>query len=371
MSAIQWETDQDWRFFVANLTYGMGSIIGIIISIIHSKNAYKDLSSSKTETKAKTSYKLILSTTLASIYCYTWGMIIGCPGFIQFLNSFNASYCKWMVINVTWAYALSKMFMYLSWIIRLYAVYNNPIFKYNITALKITGIITVLCAFVFAISSSFTSDPYPYISDKHDYIRFCHPNTDAIVTALTGVYDIALSIGAMIAFIKPLRNIIECLLSSNTEIESQTVNEARKLMQIGIKCAILTTTASFTTILFLITLAILGSGPILPIDFVTNMVCMILMTKYYEDKHYKRICCGVVKCGDFCMRCCCGYSEETMEFGNILTLKISRSRINSGVEPNENANPPTENISTPVAGDDKTSPTVEILLIYYFRSIYI
>ena len=221
--------------------------------------------------------------------------------------------------------------MYLSFIIRLYAVYNNPIFRYNSKILKFICIIIVVWGLFIAIATAITIEPYPYYSDNHSYIKFCKPDIPALSAYAFTLYDIIFSIGSMIAFINPLRNIIKSLISAANSIDGKlndTKHEINKLMHIGIKYAILTFVASFTTILMMINLA-LGINPHIAIDWVTNMVCMVLMTKYYDDKvFYERLCCGAIGSSYCCMKCCCGYNKETMELGGFVNRK-GRNRVNT------------------------------------------
>ena len=38
------------------------------------------------------------------------------------------------------------------------------------------------------------------------------------------------------------------------------------------------------------------------------------MTKYYtKQRYYERLCCGTIKCSEWCLGHCCGYQEGVEE----------------------------------------------------------
>ena len=298
----------DWRWWVSNTVTITALLMAIPIAFIHSKNVYIDLHN-KTPTNTITiTYKLLQYTMLCSLYCYIWTILC----YILSVRPQLMNHCQSIILNMTWSYLLSKMFMYLTFIIRLYAVYNNPIFHYNHKTLKIICLIILTCTFSIAILVTLTSKPYPYFG-TNDYIAYCHGDIQPIAAALTGLYDICLSIGSMIAFINPLRKVIKSLTQSTNGTDGVSMkSDVNKLMRAGMKYAILTSIATMSSLLLMVKIA-LGDGSGAPLDFVVNMVCMVLMTKYYNDKRvYERLCCGAIKCSYCCLGCCCGYHEDAV-----------------------------------------------------------
>merc|ERR1712110_1255860 len=78
-----------------------------------------------------------------------------------------------------------------------------------------------------------------------------------------------------------------------------------KLLKVGRKNAILTTTAMNSTISLFILFAASNTTAILPFDFIMNMTCLILMTPYYGHKYYTTLCCPMISCTKHCCPCCC------------------------------------------------------------------
>ena len=257
------------------------------------------------------------------------------------------------------------MFMYLAFIIRLRMVYNNPFYSYNYTLLKIACIIIIAFALGIGIITSVDTHTYPYYSQRHKFITFCRSDIKPYIALMTGLYDIVFSIGSMIAFINPLRKIVSCILNETetereTELETENGvhqagskedrNQKRDLkrarpkelygiMNTGMEYAILTSIASFSTLLFMVAVAI-GLLPVAPFDFVTNMACLLMMTPYYDErKYFQRICCGAILCSNGCLKCCYGYHKESTELGIQIVMhkqkSATKSNNGSGTASNE------------------------------------
>ena len=308
-------------YWFGNISFGICSIIGAIVCIIHSTKIYKDLrcTDKNGEESNDRFYKFLLFSILSSLYFYEIAMIVSC---ILLLPGIVHNYCHITVRIATLSYILSKMFMYLSFIIRLFMVYNNPIYTHfcNLNILKIISLLMIIWGLIIIILALITSKPYTEHGNHHDYIAYCNPNFNQIAVFLVGLYDFVFSIGTMIAFINPLTKVVRSMLNQDITIEQR--DKLDQLIDIGKRYVILTCIASLSTIILLIVLS-QGLAPLAPWDYITNMICMILMTKYYNDRtFYQRLCCLAIKCTDWCVWHCCGYTNDTMKLTE--TVSISK-----------------------------------------------
>ena len=200
------------------------------------------------------------------------------------------------------------MFMYLAFIIRLCTVYNNPLYQYNLSTLKIICLLTIIYAFtVCCLTIWFTK--------SKSYYGICEGDIAPFIAGLMAIYDMVLSIGTTIAFIRPIRILIKSIFQNTANSTGQNTKSDEQLIpliNISVKYSVLTSIASISTFLLMITIA-LGYTFAGPIDFFVNMVCMVLMTRYYNDgKYYERFCCGAIKCSNLCLGYCCGYYGENV-----------------------------------------------------------
>lgn len=234
-------------------------------------------------------------------------------------TSNHGQFCYMVAINSSYSYQLSKMFMYLVFIIRLHAVYNDTAYKYNPKLLIIICIFIIIFSLVIMIlvTVDVRALYYTHESSSTKYIVSCGAELDLYILGMIALFDFGLSLFSMFAFIHPLRKVMRSLNSS--DITPQIKYKLNNLMVIGQKNAILTSTAAITTLLLMGMVAI-GYLFMAPLDLITNMICMILTTPYYNDyTYYHRICWIPIKCSNHCCNCCCGLhvSEDQLE-----TLKL-------------------------------------------------
>ena len=311
-------SDQEWRWWLLIIFYSCGSIIGLIIATIHTRNVYIDLSK---KIKTTLTSRVFSITLTMSLYFYVLGMII----MFTFLMEQLTKYCKYSIIITSWTYFMSKMFMYLSFIARLCSVYNNPIYHYNLNILKIFGAFAIIFAVVLCILITIDTEPWTYYGEKK-YVSFCQVGIPTYMTIINGLYEISFSMGSMIAFLNPLRQLIKSILKSN--ITKKEIDELTPLIKISVKYSILTSIASLSTFLFMISIA-LGFSFTAPIDFITNMSCMVLMTPYYTNKKiYEKLCCLTIRFSHNCLKCCCGYNQGAFR----LNININIKPVNSTSE---------------------------------------
>eukprot|EP00483_Globobulimina_turgida_P007340 UN07354 len=117
--------------------------------------------------------------------------------------------------------------------------------------------------------------------------------------------DLILMIASIIAFILPINKCIKLLKliqAVGTEDAEQNRKKFEKMLYAGFKCKVCVICASVTSLIWVISLlfgvfsvSCITTG----IDFIINMICLMLMTPYYDDNiWYKRLCCLCIVCCD-------------------------------------------------------------------------
>ena len=319
-----------WQWWTDIILFSLGLIIALIITIMHSKNVYSELKSRKKDLPK--THKLLSFTIISSLISFFVAVL---SPLLNFTVPFNS--CQFYVIILAWPYPFAKMFMYLAFIIRLYAVYNNPLYHYNLLTLKTISIIIIIWAISLYIYMIPTSKAHT-ISGP-DSINICILEPNLIAGAMALLYDIVFNIGLMIAFINPLRKLIKFILNSKSEENSKVTEkqkqELKPLITTSIKYVVLTTVAFLTTLLSIIVWSA-GYTFAAPFDYIVNMICIILMTSYYEKQRYfQRLCCGGIRCIYCCMGCCCGYNENVeimMEVNAVTVSEASNGQTATGQE---------------------------------------
>ena len=296
-------------FWLGNAILAGAFIVSIILVSVHSRNTCKEywLLDSKRENNNRI-YRVLAYLILMSLWCYVFSLLNAIIFWIPQLQT----YCAISIIIRTWTYLLAKMFMYLVFIVRLHIAYrySNSIYQFELSSLKITSALVILSGISLGMFASVTIKPDEY-HESAQVLAYCRFSSPPITAALFGLYDIIFSIGTLIAFVNPLRKLIKGILS-NPNMTKQARNdfEVEELIYVGVRCVILTSVATFSTLLMMV-LVVLGFPFFAPIDFIVNMVCMMWMTKYYDDKkYYERVCIITIKCSNWCLGCCCGYTEE-------------------------------------------------------------
>ena len=207
-------------------------------------------------------------------------------------------------------------------------VYDNPIYRYNFTILKLMCLFIIFCGLLLCLGFALTITPYaPYQHPTKKYISFCESGLSLWLGALIGLYDVICCIGSMIAFINPLRKLIKSILMTETTEEQR--NDLRPLIKTGVKYAILTSATAISTFIMLL-VSSLGCVWFGALDFVINMICMVLMTSYYnEARYYERLCFPVIKCSKCCAWFCCGYNEDLVALEDAVNKSTqSESNVN-------------------------------------------
>ena len=312
-----------WLELIIN---SIATIICLILLIIHAR---KILSESKSQNSEKTANSFTLSllsiTNTCSIICYFLGLFLLIPSYFARLLTISA-YCSPIWFIGCSVYFLARTCNNLAFIIRLYVVYKGSIYQYNAKILVSIGIITILYPFAFLIVTYNVVIPHMAIfGDSNDYLIRCAPDVEATPKypfAIGALYDIGFSISFMIAFINPLRKMIKDTKDGSSN----------KLIESGMKCAILVSVASFTSIINAFAVAS-GHNVFLAVDHITNIICLMLMTKYYrKNNYYSKLCCGAIKFSKWCMACCCCYKndENVIKLANMVSVARKKTETPTG-----------------------------------------
>ena len=303
----------EFNWWIHLILFTMGMVIAWIILLIHIKNVYIDFTLTSTERKTKSiTYRLLSLSIVASILFYIMSLLEAILTFI--INPIN---CRTLILALNWCLPAAKMFMYLALVIRLYSVYNNPLYNYNLYLIKVTCIAliiygVILCIlFVYNMPIATESNIIENGEPLPDYVSFCTPVAPYYAGGLLVLYDFVFNIGLMIAFINPIRKLIKSLFESyesSNEMNKEEKDELTPLINTGVKFAVLVSVSSLTTFVMLMSFVLFGNAALVPFDYNTNIICMILMTPYYNEKrYYERLCCGMIKCSECCLGKCCGY----------------------------------------------------------------
>ena len=322
-----------WTWFTEITLLSFGVVIGLIIVIIHTRYLLLDLiktGSSKPNQKINSKALNLLSLTIyASIICYLLGMIQILENYLSELLSIS-QYCAYSWFVGGCIYFSARMFTYLAFLLRLHIVYEGSAYQYNRKLLILLGIIVIIYA--SGVSISVFIDTYPYTNAVYNpdwnYVMSCVPDPNMIPkrTMITVcLYDLGFSIGFIIAFINPLRKMVK---------HATDQKQSQNLIQSGLKCFILVSISVMTTFIMLMVTSA-GFTLFHAIDHVTNIICVILMTKYYRKQRiYSKLCCGPIIFTKWCMACCCKYRYHD-DIPNLVEI-VNKKEMNT----------PTQSVNT-------------------------
>ena len=162
-------------------------------------------------------YKILLFTVLTALYGYTLWMVIN---FIFLLPPLPlAKYCNIRAKAAAITYFIAKMFMYLSFITRLYTVYNNPIYQYNVNIIKISFILAIISTIIICMLVPFGMNHKYHIVTTTFGQNFiiCEWITSSFLIISFGLYDIIFSIGSL----NPLRKLIKSMVKDSDKDNSE------------------------------------------------------------------------------------------------------------------------------------------------------
>ena len=256
-----------------------GESVSILLLLTHLFQfiKYEILTQSKSNQNSKpTVYKAISILTIMSVIFFTFCM-----------TTLIAKYtCNQLLDkSVSGSYQLAKCCMYLVFILRLYYVFKDSNYAYNIKFLYIWSlsiIVVYLLLTIYGISST-------TLYKSH---TFCYKEWQPLYLLGSLLVDVINSIATCLAFVIPLiKTLIR--LKKDYNYDTQNTNDDFKysVTKIVILEGVIVSTSFTAHIIGMIT----GTDIIFLIDTPFNCLCIMLMTSYY-DKLYKKLCCGLIKC---------------------------------------------------------------------------
>ena len=208
--------------------------------------------------------------------------------------------------------------MYMAFILRLFNVYKNSIYKLpNITLIFVLSYIIISC--VVIVYFDWTA------IDVFESYGSCHGIIPIWILFMWWTNDIITASILLYLFLKRIYKITRITIK-NTHINSQVVINDYK--NIAIKLSVLTSIALFTEILYIVIILwiIPNFQIVIPIDMIVNIISMSLMTPFYNDKiFFQRLCCLCVGCCKFI--CYIGVDRKTIQLADITSK--SQMKLNT------------------------------------------
>eukprot|EP01084_Bolivina_argentea_P262023 442998_1 len=312
--------------FIDACSWFICSFMLLLTIIFHSLKMYQDLftkdrlSLSHRVQKPPINNVYIMTTISAfvSILMYFLSLTIGNIGHFSFLSES----CRFVGITSSISWQIAKCGLYLVFLLRLHTVYRKSQYKYNPKTLLCIGIVTILTnVLVMIFLGLFVySDGY-YVYSFSSTITICKIIIPEWLLYLSATYDIIMNCFCLFAFIYPLKKLLEQIPTSRERSTSVHIQpRVARLVTVGLKFVIVTTTAVLSTLLMIIIIAMTDALVVGSYDMVINSVCILLMVPYYNDKlYYNRLCYG-------CIYCCtnCKYNGIHSKF-KIVTQDLSVS----------------------------------------------
>eukprot|EP01084_Bolivina_argentea_P146950 257184_1 len=291
-----WSETDSWLYF---LFYAIATVLSLIILIFHTIHFCSDLYSkdrkalSHRRQKPSLTFKYKTINYLSNICIFLiFFFLLVCT--IQMTDS-NYKQCVITTYFWTYPWVISRAILYCIFFLRLDMVYAQSAYGYNKYFLY--GLMISVCIISFTLGTIliFHMDESLFLTDHDSLPNPCfvyYPNWGY---ASFLVYDFTTNILSLILFIIPLRKAIKAMANSDS---FNAKRPSYKMIYIGIKLTIISTTCVSTTI-FALSLASSGYlGYMLCVDHVVNCTCVALMTPYYPDHlYYQRLCC-------LCLLCC-------------------------------------------------------------------
>lgn len=178
---------------------------------------------------------------------------------------------------------------------RLSAIYEGTIFAFSKTCLYILTISTITSSIVLSVLLSLYIVSTQYSYPDIEIARECLTELPVFIMGFMSIYELSLAIGTLIAFLRPLSKLAH---------QSERNEETQSIMAIARKYTILTSVAAISTLGMMMLIGASSMSALMSIDFIMNITCLMLMTPYYKDQVYEKICCGIIKMTENCK--CCG-----------------------------------------------------------------
>ena len=280
---------QSWFWILFTVILLIAILIGMPLWIIHSINVCQDLFTSERQSIDWRKKKPIINKsyrimTLLSYLSITMYLCIGIP---QSLSSYKyfKDYCLELIEISTYLYFIAKQCMYFLFLCRLYVIYNGSSFEYKPRFLFMIGAISMLlCISNFIIVKFYTEIDLIFYADI-PIAMHCNPYYPLMIYFIFGINDIFMTLFFLYSFVKPIRLLVK---------KSESSENDQYLIKLVSKSVIVTLVAVLSTLAF--TVVLLQTTTLLfgIFDIFINFFCMMLMTPYYNEKYYERLCCVLV-----------------------------------------------------------------------------
>eukprot|EP01084_Bolivina_argentea_P223801 378592_1 len=292
---------QEWFCWFELILTHCGSIILILLCIVHGINVISDLCTKQRKAvqfrqeMPSLSHSYIATASFAVLIITLFAFCV----IIQSILIWNPFlfHCQYPAIILGELWLSAKQFMYLLFLLRLYKIYGDSQYSYNVNHLIIIAVLSVVWNAINCVNGSIFVDIEVTRYDNVSFAIHCQIHWPLWHLLSCGILDVTMSIIFLFAFIQPLISVIKLQISSDQMVEIQS----NGLMNIGRKAFILTSITSLTTLFMLITVLFTASVSLSSIDCVVNCICIMLMSPYYSDKkYYQSLCCLPIKCINKC-----------------------------------------------------------------------
>ena len=290
-----------WLLLLTILPVGILAVP--IIAILYTINLHHNKARLKTST-----YKWSAICIIGILWCAVLELLTILLNFIEPLME----YCHHLAFSSPFIYLLSKTLISLISLIRLYYLCNNAITHYNRTIFNGTRLIMVIYGISIWILTLYFVDELRY-NHGNNYVvcqSVMEQVPESLIAVLFRLFGLIFSFGFVFIFIGPVRKLIKSVIVSG--ISWQNKDGLTPEVKAGVKHSILTTIAALSTLMMLMIFAT-GYTIFQPIDFIINMIVILLVTPYYLEQSYSDgLCCGAMSyIRD--SRCCDGYQENGLE----------------------------------------------------------
>ena len=242
---------------------------------------------------------------------------------INFTIAFNIDTCKWANIIAAEGLCFGKWCMWMLFVVRLDMIFGSSIYGYSKNFLRCVGVmvtfmtiylcLSIVLVFIVGIDKN-PNTLYDFFNTGDDIKKFpssCDEKFEGMWSVLVGSYllfDLIMNVFYGVLFIIPLRKVNAALSSSNQSI---------KMAGIARKVFILTVTLCASSVISMF-FNVAGLVALWGVDLIINIICLILMTPYYNDQSwYQRLC----KC---CLVCCDKEEYSVKKFSVSMCVHVLR-----------------------------------------------
>eukprot|EP01083_Nonionella_stella_P005234 15169_1 len=299
------------------INWALCFIITLLLTITHAVSMYQDLrtierksiSHRASKPPVTKSYAGILIIVFISLFSYSMLSGMAVYSYYRFDSDpiSGSTKCDVIAIVNAMSYQIAKGSMYIVFIGRIHTVYSQSSYGYKPILIFVLGLLVIpITATICVLEVLFHEHNYTEMSFG-SYAMHCNVNYANFVVSIVAAFDFIMCIFSALAFIRPLIKIYRARSRSLSDVH--TLAKLEKFRDVGQKYMIITCTAVLSTIIVMIWIGVTNTLELVPHDITINCICMALMTPYYRDSHYKRLCC----CCNKCVRLCCFRPVSNLE----------------------------------------------------------